>query len=354
MVSVLITVTLVSLAMTLALGVIVARMLRDERRRSDARVAALSEMADVEARHEAATVNKGQRDKPIAKEERREAPIAKNERRDAAIVKQESRATVDDFPLEIHQDVDLIGHVAPSGELFATRDQHSPWPRRLAVAAAVALIVAVVGLAVRSRVPIEPTRDPAVGVQAVSPAPAGVLELLSLKHTRQADALTITGLVQNPRDGAPLSKIAATAFLFAADGTFLASGRAPLDFIVLRPGDESPFVINVPVTAAVARYRIGFRDEDGRIIGHVDRRGAASMAGSARGPREARPSTWSGRRELAEGQSHRAQPSGGEPPPLGIVMMAKLRRARPERSEGRAPQALTRADAVMSVARGSS
>ena len=34
------------------------------------------------------------------------------------------------------------------------------------------------------------------------------------------------------------------------------------------------FVISVPVTAPVARYRVGFRGEDGRIIGHVDRRGS--------------------------------------------------------------------------------
>ncbi len=78
--------------------------------------------------------------------------------------------------------------------------------------------------------------------------------------------------MQNPRDGAVLSKVIATALLFGPDGTFLASGRAPLDFTVLRPGDESGFVINVPVTAPVARYRVGFRSEDGRVIGHIDRR----------------------------------------------------------------------------------
>ncbi len=47
--SVLIVVTLVSLAMTIALGAILARLVRDERRRSDARVALLREMADAGA-----------------------------------------------------------------------------------------------------------------------------------------------------------------------------------------------------------------------------------------------------------------------------------------------------------------
>ena len=66
--------------------------------------------------------------------------------------------------------------------------------------------------------------------------------------------------------------------LFDSDGTFLASGRAPLDFTVLRPGDESGFVITVPVKAPVARYRVGFRNEDGHVIGHIDRRTAATLA----------------------------------------------------------------------------
>ena len=48
-----------------------------------------------------------------------------------------------------------------------------------------------------------------------------MLELLSLGQTQDATALTITGLVQNPRNGAELSKIKATALLFGRpDGTF--------------------------------------------------------------------------------------------------------------------------------------
>ncbi len=50
--SVLIVITLVSLAMTVALGGILAKVMRDERRRSAARVAVLSEMADAAARQQ--------------------------------------------------------------------------------------------------------------------------------------------------------------------------------------------------------------------------------------------------------------------------------------------------------------
>jgi hypothetical protein len=99
-----------------------------------------------------------------------------------------------------------------------------------------------------------------------------------LRHTQEADTLTITGLVQNPRGAASLSRVTATVFLFAPDGTFLTSGRGPLDFSTLAAGDESPFVLAVPVRGTVARYRIGFRGEDGRVIAHVDRRANGSMA----------------------------------------------------------------------------
>ena len=44
--SVLIVITLVSLALTIALAVVLARLMRDERRRSEARAAVLREMAD--------------------------------------------------------------------------------------------------------------------------------------------------------------------------------------------------------------------------------------------------------------------------------------------------------------------
>ena len=111
---------------------------------------------------------------------------------------------------------------------------------------------------------------------AAEPLP---LELLSLRHLQQAQTLTVTGLVQNPRAGAPLSGIVATAFVFGPDGTFLSSSRAPLDFTTLGPGDESPFVVTVPVTGAVSRYRIGFRAEDGRVIAHVDKRAPDAVAG---------------------------------------------------------------------------
>jgi hypothetical protein len=238
MVTILAVVTSISLVLTLALIVVVMRLLRGDRQRSDARAAALAQLAAI--------------DEPA----------------------DDPRFTVMD-PIEEPAAIPLA---AAPAELFTVREQRSAWPWRLGVVAALALLVVTIGIAFRVLTPSKSAATVAAEQQSSSQAASGLLELMSLKHAQQGDALTITGLVKNPRDGQPLSKVTATAFLFAADGTFLASGRAPLDFTVLRPGDESGFVINVPVNGVVARYRLGFRSEDGRIIGHVDRRGASTMA----------------------------------------------------------------------------
>jgi type II secretory pathway pseudopilin PulG len=273
--SILIVITLVSLTMTIALGAILARLIRDERRRSDARVAVLREVADAAARQQEAV-------EPVAVSNVRNVGDVESVSRVARRVEhvahwEASGVTADDLSLTRTDDA----HTA-SADLFVRPESRSAWPRRLAVAATIAVLVGVTGLALRSR---STSADSASGLTgsvrtgAASIQTAGLLELLSLKQTQESGALTITGLVQNPREGAVLSKVMATAFLFGPDGTFLASGRAPLDFTVLRPGDESGFVINVPVTAPVARYRVGFRSADGRVIGHIDRRTAAAMAG---------------------------------------------------------------------------
>jgi hypothetical protein len=145
------------------------------------------------------------------------------------------------------------------------------------------VVLAAVGLAMASG-SARRAAPPAAGTSATNGAATtnSPLELLSLRHAQESQALTVTGLVRNPGTGAPLSRVVATAFVFAADGTFLASSRAPLDFATLTPGDESPFVVTVPVTGEVARYRIGFRTEDGRVLAHVDKRAPEALATTSR------------------------------------------------------------------------
>lgn len=232
----LIVVTGLSLAMAIAMALVVMKLLGDERRRSDARVAALSDMAGGL--------------KPEV------GPGAQGATRFADL------ALRPDTP-----------GVAGVGDLFAEPKRSSPWGRRLAVIGTLAAMILATGFVLTSRGSSSTAGAPAAPPAPATPA-AGVapLELLSLRHTQDAERLTITGLVQNPRGAASLTRVVATAFAFGPDGTFLAGGRAPIDFTSLSAGDESPFVVIVPVTGAVARYRVGFRAADGSVIAHVDKR----------------------------------------------------------------------------------
>ena len=233
--TVLLVTTIFASAVAVAASIALFVAFRDERRRSQARVALLQQMAG----------------------------------------RVERIAQVDVPPIDFD---DLVASDEPPATrpMFADGTAASPWGRRFAAAAAVAVVVAIGGYV------LVPRHSPASVTSAAKAGstPTAPLELLSLRDAQGEGRLTITGLVQNPRAGAPLNRIVATAFVFGADGTFLASGRAPLDFSTLAPGDESPFVITIPVKGAVARYRVGFRSEDGQVIGHVDRRAAGTLARS--------------------------------------------------------------------------
>ncbi len=235
---VLVSVAGISLVLAVGMGLLLFRLFREEGQRSDARVALLAVAA---------------------------APP--------------------DPSLMLHEaDADLWSPApAPEvadrhAELFATPVVSSPWGRRLAVAGTLGAAIAVAAYA------LAPGHTPGPTGSAAAVSPQAVpLELLSLQHMQEPDGLTVSGLVQNPRTGKALREVSATAFLFGPDGDFLASGRAGLDYARLGPGDESPFVIKVPVTSTISRYRVGFRGPDGAVIAHVDRRADGSNARNDRG-----------------------------------------------------------------------
>ena len=244
-------VTLASLAMAVGMGAIVVKLVREEGRRSDARVAALVAMSDdSDVQAPAAT--------PVE-------PVIRRGRVVAASAPRRS-APVYDADLELRPS-------AASASLFSPSVEPSPWGARAAVAAVMAVIACGLGFVLFTRTPETSAPAPARATQQ-APVTAPPLELVSLRHARQNNALAVTGLVQNPHAGVSLANVVATAFAFDANGTLLARGQAPLDFTTLAPGDESPFVVSIPVSGTVARYRIGFRSSDGRVIAHVDRRPA--------------------------------------------------------------------------------
>ncbi len=102
------------------------------------------------------------------------------------------------------------------------------------------------------------------------------LELLSMRHSRAGDALTVTGLVRN-RGAAAAGSITAVVFVFDRDGGFVASGRAPLEFGAIARGDESPFLVTIPDVKDVGRYRVSFRTQAG-VVRHVDLRGTLQVS----------------------------------------------------------------------------
>lgn len=112
--------------------------------------------------------------------------------------------------------------------------------------------------------------SPAAAPAAAPGAPP--VELTALGHRRAGGGLELRGEVHGAPAGAPLNRMTAVALLFDNQGTFIGSGRAPLQLRSLDDATRATFVVALPDADRVGRYRISFRDGD-RIVPHVDRRG---------------------------------------------------------------------------------
>ena len=229
---VLVSITAVSLVLALAMGLVVLKLLREERERSDTRVALLASAA---AAKSAAVL----------------PPRAPGR---AGVAQARLRAA------------------APAADLFVERRPESPWGRRAAIAGGLMMLVAA-GFAV--------SRSGDADTPRGGKAPA--LELLALSHAQHDGVLTITGTVRNPRHAPALAGVSATAVTIGTDGAVAGNGRAALDFASLAPGDQSPFVIQVPVAEPISRYRVAFRTAAGAALEHVDRRERAASAANGTG-----------------------------------------------------------------------
>ena len=238
-------VTVVALSLAVGMSVIAVRLLGGDRRRSAARVAAL-ETAAFDITDEAL---------------------------------EDTEPYEPDYALEFDPE---FARVAESdAAMFAATDEpKAPSRRWLAVAAVAVVMAALVGTVYALFKPAPVGASPAVPSAAAEPPATPTaphsgppIELLSLKHTIDGDTFTLAGLVQNPIDGAPLEHVVAVVYLFGDDGAYFATGRADLEFRGLRPGEESPFLVKIPGTTHIGRYRVGFRRDDGSVVAHVDKRG---------------------------------------------------------------------------------
>ena len=247
--TVLLATTVVALIIALVMSVAAARMARDERRRAAARVAALTEGAGLSA-PQFSTID----------EEPRQAPWAPQINTDTPQI-----STAGELALQ-------------QGFLHTNSTPRTGGgaQRTLALVAAVLFVMLAAGLL--WNIAADRTATSAATVAAATP-----LELVSLRHDRQASKLAVSGLVRNPVAGRPVERLSAVVFLFDQQGTFITSGKAPVDFIKLGAGDETPFVVSLDAPANVARYRVSFRTDDGTVP-HIDRRGAPPIADSPEQP----------------------------------------------------------------------
>lgn len=249
-------VTLLSVLVAIAASIVAWRLAMVERRRSDARVAALA--TDIGS--------------PLAGSS--ESPVA-DVRLDPMIIEPAAHVSAA-HPLFLHEpsaaDAFETGPTAASARMFASAasSERSGFGRALpAFATGFLLVVAVVGAIVLVQGATSSEGTPQSAARAAAAHP---LELLSLRHETADGSISVTGLVRNPLEAVAARRLSAVVLFFGQDGAFLGSGRSPLDFTTLAPGDESPFVVKATAPPGVNRYRVSFRSEDERPLPHVDRR----------------------------------------------------------------------------------
>jgi hypothetical protein len=284
--TILIVVTALALAMAAGMAVVVVTMLRHERARSDARIEALSTLAAAEptaseplrasphfSAEQIAQWREGTRPSRESSSSLEPAHPAPRIIAEPIAIRETTSSTIDEV-----DDFEIRPSVAGVADLFAEPERPSPWVNRLVAIGCFAAILVAIGIGLTTFGSRTASSSEAASAPTAAKAAVAPLELLSLRHTQEPDRIVITGLVQNPRTAAPLAHVAAAVFVFGADGALLSSNQAPLDYTTLTPGGESQFVVSVPVSGQVSRYRVGFRTEDGQVLPHVDKRGPDALA----------------------------------------------------------------------------
>lgn len=265
--TILLIVTSLSLIVALAMSYTAWRLGREERQRTEARVAALSAAAGISRTERGVAISAMSQIGPHASELSK-APWAPSPL-SAADTRSTPTPVKDEQPLF---DDRLNAHAIESRPILGSTEEpqaSSGRQRGLAAAAAVLFVVFLGGL-----VWTMTDREPSLATAA---SPGAPLELVSLRHERQSTKLAVSGLVRNPSAGHPVDRLSAVVLLFDRQGTFVTSAKTLVDFVRLGTGDESPFVVTLDAPANIARYRVSFRTDQGTVP-HVDRRDASPIA----------------------------------------------------------------------------
>jgi hypothetical protein len=246
------------------------RLMREEKARSAARVAALS-VAATTPEPVAGFVREPETPKAFVKAPWSAPPPAPSVVPTSASLRTPAPiASASELPLNeariepVRASEPVVTH--SSGFLGATEVAHDDGGRQKSLAFAAIALFAVLsgGLLWMMSGPR--------GTSATAVGPNSPLELVSLTYARRNEKLAVSGLVRNPVNGEPVERLSAVVFLFDRMGTFVTSARANVDFLKLGAGDETPFVVSLDAPATVERYRVSFRTDDG-IVPHIDRRG---------------------------------------------------------------------------------
>jgi hypothetical protein len=118
----------------------------------------------------------------------------------------------------------------------------------------------------------------------IAPTTASSIELVSMRHALDGETLIVSGLVRNPT-GSSTPALSAVISVLGRDGRVVARGESRLDAVVLGPGKETTFRVSVSDVTDPGRYRLAFVNGS-QIVPHVDRRADLSrsaLADDARG-----------------------------------------------------------------------
>lgn len=295
-------VTIAALVMAAGLGWFAYRLMQEEQRRSDARVALLTAALQDGGVEGDAFSRSGQvgfapaSSQGIAASLLRHRGTAANapelvyldDDAGSALRFRSERVAAESVPADADITVDApLSAVAPVGRsgdvntrpagLFAEVPEARPADARGAIALGGLVLVAslAVGYMWFGRAAVDDT--PAVVRPSTSHAAASAqggvpLELVSLTHEQRGSALVVRGVVRNPVAGSDRSGLAASVMLLDQAGGFLGGGRAPVVDARLAPGASADFTVELPSHKDVRRYRVTFRGVDGTLVPHADRR----------------------------------------------------------------------------------
>ena len=246
-------ITLISVATAVIAFVSARRLRRIDRERSEARVAALANAADA--------YDGGEAGWRVVGGEMQWSPAGDTGMRDLGLGISAARASREERVEE------RVPAGASSERFFGTVQRDEASGRRLPLLAAAALIVMLGGALIFLNT--SATNDHAATVAQVNHTEP--LELVALGHAREVSVLTIKGTVRNPSGGAKVEGLTAVISLLDRAGALVSTKDVPLDYRALGPGEEAPFTVSIPDPGSIARYRVSFRAGTD-VVPHVDRR----------------------------------------------------------------------------------